>query len=87
MLYFSTCTTIIIALVEAESSRRSWPAPSAASTNTEIDQFELFELFILLEVDNQLSIEQVEPTVSQSTVFAPPPSKTVVLDVIQRRSL
>ena len=33
--------------------------------------FELFELFLFLELDKQLSIEQFEPTVSQSTVSPP----------------
>ena len=34
-------------------------------------QFELFELIISLKLDNKFSIEQFEPTVSQSTVSSP----------------
>ena len=34
----------------------------------QISQFELFELILLLKVDNQLHIEQFEATVSQSTL-------------------
>ena len=37
----------------------------------QIYQLELFQLFILLKVDKQLSIERFEPTVSQSTVSSP----------------
>ena len=36
-----------------------------------IYQFELFELILLLKLDKQFSIEQFEPTVSQSTVSSP----------------
>ena len=39
---------------------------------TQISQFELFELILLLKLDKQFSIEQFEPTVSQSTVPFPP---------------
>ena len=35
-------------------------------------QFELFELFSFLHLDNEFSIERFEPTVSQSTVSSPP---------------
>ena len=38
----------------------------------QIRQFELCELILLLRLDKQLSIEQFEPTVSQSTVPSPP---------------
>ena len=38
-------------------------------------QFELFELILLLKLDRQFSVEQFEPSVSQSTVPSPP-SKT-----------
>ena len=38
----------------------------------QIVRFELFELILLLKLDEQLPVEQFEPTVSQSTV--PPPS-------------
>ena len=34
-------------------------------------QISQFELFLLLELDNILSIERFEPTVSQSTVSSP----------------
>ena len=44
----------------------------------QIVQFELFELFVLLELDQRFSIEQFEPTVSQSTVPPPPPLNNVV---------
>ena len=37
----------------------------------QICQFELFEFILLLKVDNQFSIEQFEPTLSQSTVPSP----------------
>ena len=40
-------------------------------SRAQIVQFELFELILLLRLDKQFSIEQFEPTVSQSTV--PPP--------------
>ena len=33
-----------------------------------LNSFKLFELFLLLKLDKQFSIEQFEPTVSQSTV-------------------
>ena len=38
----------------------------------EIYRFELFELFLLLKLDNESYIERFEPTVSQSTVPSPP---------------
>ena len=38
----------------------------------EISQFEFFELIILSKLDKEFSIEQFEPTVSQSTVPSPP---------------
>ena len=38
----------------------------------EISQFELFELVLLLKLDNQFSVEQFEATGSQSTVPSPP---------------
>ena len=38
----------------------------------QIAQFELFELILVLKLDKPLSIEQFEPTVSQSTVPSPP---------------
>ena len=38
----------------------------------QILQFELFELTLLLKLDKQLSIEQFEAAVSQSTVPSPP---------------
>ena len=37
----------------------------------QIVQFELCELILLLKFDNKFSIEQFEPTVSQSTVSSP----------------
>ena len=43
----------------------------------QISQFELFELFLLLKLDNQFSIEQFEPTVSQSTVSSPSPPPSI----------
>ena len=39
---------------------------------TQIYRFELFELILLLELDKQFPVEQVEATVSQSTVPSPP---------------
>ena len=38
----------------------------------QISQFEFFELFLLLKLDNEVSIERFEPTASQSTVSSPP---------------
>ena len=38
----------------------------------QIVPFELFELFLLLELDKQFPVEQFEATVSQSTVHSPP---------------
>ena len=38
---------------------------------SKMSQFELFELILLLKLDNQFSVEQFEPTVSQSTVPSP----------------
>ena len=38
---------------------------------TQMSQFELFELTLLLKLDEQLPVEQFEPTVSQSTVPFP----------------
>ena len=38
----------------------------------QIVQFESFELILLLKLDKQVSVEQFEPTVSQSTVPSPP---------------
>ena len=38
---------------------------------TQIYEFELFKLFILLKLDQQFSIEQLEPTESQSAVYPP----------------
>ena len=35
-------------------------------------QFELFELVLLLKLGKQFSVEQFEPTVSQSAVSSPP---------------
>ena len=43
------------------------------------EQFELFELFLLVKLDNQLSIDRFEPTVVQSTVSSP------LLTMIQAR--
>ena len=40
-----------------------------------ISQLELFELILLLKLDKYFSIEQFEPTVSQSTVSSPPLTK------------
>ena len=40
----------------------------------QISQFELFELVLLLKLDKQLPVEQLEQTVSQSTVPSPPVS-------------
>ena len=37
----------------------------------QIDQFELFELILLLKLDRQLPVERFEATVSQSTVPSP----------------
>ena len=42
----------------------------------QISQFELFELILLLNLDKHFSIEQFEPTLSQSTVIIIPPSYT-----------
>ena len=41
----------------------------------QIYQFELFELILLLKLDDQFSIERFEATASQSTVSFPPPSE------------
>ena len=38
----------------------------------QISQFELFELILSLKLDKQFPVEQVEATVSQSTVPSPP---------------
>ena len=38
----------------------------------QISQFELFELILLLKLDNRFPVEQFEATVSQSTVPSPP---------------
>ena len=38
----------------------------------QVVQFELFEFFLLFNLDEQFSTEQFEPTVSQPTVSSPP---------------
>ena len=42
----------------------------------QICHFELFEFLLLLNVDKQFSIEQFEPTESQSTAASPPVTMT-----------
>ena len=44
----------------------------------QICQFELLELFLLLKVDKQFSIEQFEATLSQSRVPSPPLKRKVL---------
>ena len=39
---------------------------------TQISQFELFELILLLKLNKQFPVEQFEASVSQSTVPSPP---------------
>ena len=41
------------------------------SHGAQISQFEFFELILLLKLDKQLPVEQIEATVSQSTVPSP----------------
>ena len=53
----------------------------------EIHRFELFELFILLALDKQVSIEQFEPTVSQSTVSSPPLADVLFLVALRHSRL
>ena len=45
---------------------------SIRALRARISRFELFEFIPLLKLDNGVSIEQFEPTVSQSTVPSPP---------------
>ena len=48
---------------------------SILAFRAQISQFELFELIILLRLDKQFSIEQFEPTASQSAASSPPSQK------------
>ena len=51
---------------------RNWDDTFGNPHRAQIPQSEFFGLFILTRLDKQLSIEQLEPTVSQSTVSPPP---------------
>ena len=81
-IYIYICTLV------SRSNRFATPRAGSAGTDgpdfgrgddtvgnphrAQIVQFELFELCVLLNLDKQFSVEQFEPTVSQSTVPSPP---------------
>ena len=48
-------------------------------------QFELFEFVVLLKLSNEISIEQFEPTASQSRVSSPPLKDIRLLSAVQAR--
>ena len=49
-----------------------WDATVGNPHRTNIYNFELFELLLLLKLDKQFPVEQFEAAVSQSTVPSPP---------------
>ena len=72
MVYCGTSAKILFVLTPSGSCQEGGGGYGWKPHRAQIDQFELFELLLILKLDNVLFMGRFEPTVSRSTVSSPP---------------